>query len=363
MHRTSRRAHAVPAAVVAALALACAGGSGASAATDGAGTAASPADLGSEELPVHGTFRYHDNFLVENTEVVGAVHGVRRVDGGTAVYYSVGLPDGSKAPELTGMIAFEDSLPPYGIGEATSVRLVDAANLTAYSPLIGDVPFTTSHIRMKVPHGRLAAVFAVFPELPESTTTVDVQLEYGVTVTGVPVEDGPMEPAVDSEFTLLGEGWPEVPTAAEIATADPARVTFGMFSHVEDPTAATTETAEQVEVVLDANVLFAPDSAEVSADARARIEELAQEMAERGVGEATVTGHTDSVQGGVDNQALSEQRAGAVADLLAPALEGTGVTLAVAGRGAGEPVADNSTEQGRAENRRVTVVYQVGEDR
>lgn len=356
MHRTPRPARTAGGAALAALAL-LAGGTAASAAT------ADGEALGTDEVPVHGTFTYHDHFLADGAEVVGAVHAVRRIEGGTAVYYSVGLPEDTQEPALTGIVAFEESVHPYGVGEAAHVKLVDAAHLTAYLPLVGERAFTSTYLGMEVPPGQLVTVFAVFPELPASTTTVDLQLEYGVTVTGVPVEDGPLEPAQAAEYTLLGEGWPALPTVAEIATADPAAVTFPMFSLVTDPTAATTETAEQVEVVLDANVLFAPDSAEVSADAKARIEEVAREMAARGVGEATVTGHTDSVQGAVDNQALSEQRAQAVAALLAPALEGTEVTLAVAGKGPAEPVADNGTEQGRADNRRVTVVYQVGEDR
>ncbi|KAE8762972.1 OmpA family protein [Georgenia thermotolerans] len=324
-----------------------------------------PADeLGSPEIPVRATFSYPSFFLAANPEVTGAVHGVRRVDGGTAVYFSVGVAEG-QAEHFAGTTAFEPAPSPYRLNDVANLALVDTSTLTAYRPLHGDVALTSSTIGMEGEPGQLVTFFAVFPELPAATTSVDLQFEWGVTASSVPVEDGPLEPAVDESFTILGEGWPKLPSADQIAAADPAAVTFDLVARSEDQagTAAVAESPDQVEVTFDADVLFAVDSAEVSAEARARVEEIARDIADRGVGEVAVTGHTDSVRGAVDNQALSEQRAQAVADLLAPVVQDAGVTLAVAGRGPSEPVADNSTEEGRAANRRVTVVYQVSEER
>ncbi|HSL21904.1 MAG TPA: OmpA family protein [Vicinamibacterales bacterium] len=65
-----------------------------------------------------------------------------------------------------------------------------------------------------------------------------------------------------------------------------------------------------------------------------------------------VQGHTDSVGSKASNQALSEQRAAAVAAWLAK----NGIASArLTSRGYGDavPVADNATEEGRARNRRV----------
>ncbi|MFH5822146.1 OmpA family protein [Georgenia sp. AZ-5] len=327
--------------------------------------AARTPEVGSEQLPVEGTFRYPEFFLSSGVEVVGAVHAVRRVEGGTALYFSVGVPEG-EADSFHGGIAFEPAVfEDYDLVQVANVNLVDAAALTAYRPLLGDAQLTSTTVGMEAEAGQLLTVFAMFPELPEGTKTVDVRLEWGVTVTGVPVGDGALEPAVDEPFTIFGEGWPALPTASELATADPAAVTFDLVSRTEDlaGAAAVAETPELVEVTFDANVLFAVESAEVSPDARARVEEIAQDIAARGTGEVAVTGHTDSAQGTVDNQLLSEQRAQAVADLLQPALDGTGVNLTVAGKGPSEPVGDNATEEGRAANRRVTVLYQVGGER
>ncbi|WP_306117821.1 MULTISPECIES: OmpA family protein [unclassified Roseitalea] len=67
-----------------------------------------------------------------------------------------------------------------------------------------------------------------------------------------------------------------------------------------------------------------------------------------------VYGHTDSTGSQEYNQALSQRRARAVADYLA----GRGVNrqrMAVIGFGESRPVADNATEAGRAQNRRVEI--------
>lgn len=70
-----------------------------------------------------------------------------------------------------------------------------------------------------------------------------------------------------------------------------------------------------------------------------------------------VEGHTDNQGNAAANQALSEKRAQAVVAWLS----GHGVTagrLSAKGLGQTQPVADNSSEDGRAKNRRVEWVKQ-----
>jgi outer membrane protein OmpA-like peptidoglycan-associated protein len=67
-----------------------------------------------------------------------------------------------------------------------------------------------------------------------------------------------------------------------------------------------------------------------------------------------VLGHTDSTGSDAYNQALSERRAESVANFLA----NSGVQrarLATKGYGESQPIASNSTEAGRAANRRVEI--------
>jgi outer membrane protein OmpA-like peptidoglycan-associated protein len=70
-----------------------------------------------------------------------------------------------------------------------------------------------------------------------------------------------------------------------------------------------------------------------------------------------IEGHTDSTGTKAGNQALSQQRAAAVVAWLVK----NGIAanrLTAAGLGDSKPIADNSTEQGRARNRRVELVKQ-----
>ena len=71
----------------------------------------------------------------------------------------------------------------------------------------------------------------------------------------------------------------------------------------------------------------------------------------------TIVGHTDSTGSESYNQQLSERRARAVRDELVR-LGVPSARLSAIGRGEFEPRADNSTENGRSQNRRVEVLVQ-----
>src|SRR5690606_18038246 len=81
---------------------------------------------------------------------------------------------------------------------------------------------------------------------------------------------------------------------------------------------------------------------------------VARTLAEYNQTIVEVAGHTDNVGGDAVNQRISEQRASSVANYLI----GQGLMrerFEVVGFGKTMPIADNSTEQGRAQNRRVEV--------
>ncbi|MCC5976319.1 MAG: OmpA family protein [Rubellimicrobium sp.] len=108
--------------------------------------------------------------------------------------------------------------------------------------------------------------------------------------------------------------------------------------------------------VLDGAVLFELDSAGLRDEARAALDALSVEIARARIDAFTVIGHTDSTGSESYNLALSEARAAAVRDYLAALVALEGVTIASMGRGEAEPIADNSTEEGRSMNRRVEIV-------
>jgi outer membrane protein OmpA-like peptidoglycan-associated protein len=115
--------------------------------------------------------------------------------------------------------------------------------------------------------------------------------------------------------------------------------------------------------------MFNPASAELTPEGQRQLRKIAQAMAEaqkaqtakpmQSGGQAAaggmkilVVGHTDSTGGAQFNQNLSEKRARAVGNILAEA----GIKSAdiyYQGAGSARPVADNSTAEGRAKNRRV----------
>ncbi|TDF82754.1 OmpA family protein [Pseudomonas sp. H9] len=99
-------------------------------------------------------------------------------------------------------------------------------------------------------------------------------------------------------------------------------------------------------------VMFAFDSAELTSSAHSQLQALMSKLNAPSVVNVKVIGFTDS-QGADDyNQALSERRASSVAEyLISQGLAPSKVTSQ--GRGEREPIADNETESGRAQNRRV----------
>lgn len=312
------------------------------------------------EIPVLGVFTY-DNFgKASGVPVVGAVHAVISLDGATGVYYSVGVAQ-DQAPQGFHPVYLSPSFNPYKPNDAAHVTLIDSQNLTAYKPLAAERGLVSSNIGAQAPAGQLLVLYALFPALPSNTTTVDLQFEFGATVSGVPITDQRLGPTVTQDYAILGEGWPEFPGTDLIAQADPGAVTFDLISRSEDVagTVQSQETSTEVEVSLSADFFFPSGSSSLEPAALVRIEELANQISARAGTYITVTGHTDSVVDKVvGNQQLSQDRAEAVGLALVSSL-GPGAMPTTLGKADSEPVATNSTDAGRAQNRRVTVTYQV----
>jgi outer membrane protein OmpA-like peptidoglycan-associated protein len=99
---------------------------------------------------------------------------------------------------------------------------------------------------------------------------------------------------------------------------------------------------------------FAFDSAVLTAEDKATLDGVAKRLKELQFVGGVANGHTDSVGDEAYNLKLSERRAQAVVDYLAALGVAPGRVKAV-GYGESQPLADNSTEEGRAQNRRVTL--------
>ncbi len=100
---------------------------------------------------------------------------------------------------------------------------------------------------------------------------------------------------------------------------------------------------------------FDTDKATLRPDAQPTLAEVRKLLAENPALRLAVEGHTDNAGTPAHNQQLSEARARAVVAALADAGPPAD-RLQAAGFGQTRPVADNATEAGRAQNRRVELV-------
>lgn len=125
------------------------------------------------------------------------------------------------------------------------------------------------------------------------------------------------------------------------------------------------EDDDSVIYTTEGDVLFDPMEWELLSGAESDLEAIVAEIeALDGDVEITVEGHTDDQphpddldgdEAGEYNQQLSEDRAQAVADWMEDHADVDTSDLTVEGYGMDHPRADNSTEEGRAENRRVVI--------
>lgn len=116
---------------------------------------------------------------------------------------------------------------------------------------------------------------------------------------------------------------------------------------------ADTCNQEFAQQLATSTINFETASARIDSGSIALLASLA-DLANRCPGNLRIEGHTDSVGAEDTNQRLSEARAQAVADALTDA----GVTasrLRAIGLGEQQPVADNASAAGRAQNRRIVI--------
>lgn len=121
------------------------------------------------------------------------------------------------------------------------------------------------------------------------------------------------------------------------------------------PGATVTRQGEGILVKFDSGILFDTDKSDLKSDARTNLDGLAASLQKNPQTNITIVGHTDNTGTHEHNMDLSIKRAEAVKAYIAsnnvdPA------RLTTKGKGESEPIADNSTVEGRSQNRRVEVI-------
>jgi outer membrane protein OmpA-like peptidoglycan-associated protein len=114
----------------------------------------------------------------------------------------------------------------------------------------------------------------------------------------------------------------------------------------------TAPAPEMKQRIVLRGVNFDLDKAAIRPDAQVILQTAAEVLNEKEDARVNVIGHTDSTGPEAYNQALSERRAQAVVDYLV-SLGVSASRLSASGAGELQPVADNGTADGRAQNRRV----------
>lgn len=129
---------------------------------------------------------------------------------------------------------------------------------------------------------------------------------------------------------------------------------------IYDPAAAAERRAAAFRAGLDAinvgELAFEQGSAEFAASSRPALDALAQLLLNHPEQRIRIAGHTDNTGRPAINLRISKERADAVAGYLVSRGAATSQVIA-RGFGASRPIADNSTEFGRAKNRRIEITY------
>ena len=118
---------------------------------------------------------------------------------------------------------------------------------------------------------------------------------------------------------------------------------------------ATVErVGEGIKITFASGILFGTNSSNLTPEASGNIDQLATTLKKYGDTSVVVEGHTDNSGSDAINQPLSDRRAQAVSN----EIQGQGVDAAritAKGYGSTQPVADNTSADGKAKNRRVEV--------
>ncbi|MBP7645973.1 MAG: OmpA family protein [Comamonas sp.] len=141
-------------------------------------------------------------------------------------------------------------------------------------------------------------------------------------------------------------------TAAE--GCDGALVKAAAPAAVAPAPVAPVPAATASKVTFAADAFFDFDKSVLKPEGKAKLDDLASKVQGINLEVIVAVGHTDSVGSAAYNQKLSERRAQAVKAYL----ESKGIDKSrvyTEGKGEAQPVADNKTKAGRAQNRRVEI--------
>ena len=227
--------------------------------------------------------------------------------------------------------------------------LLDHPRLAAYYPMRKQdidsrAPCLCSypeHFAMVKP-GAPAELWAVY-QVPPETTSVAVGFHHAGLTPPLPISPAGAGARLDDE-----------PDAATIAAAFPT--TVPLATQLTGPTSSVAESDKEVEIALNTDVLFDFDKATITPQARETLRRTADRIGAEAKGTVRIAGHTDDVGADRYNLDLSLRRAKAVERALAALVPDA--TFRTEGRGEEQPADGGRSDQARARNRRVQVMFE-----
>lgn len=140
---------------------------------------------------------------------------------------------------------------------------------------------------------------------------------------------------------------------------DKAKAEAEAVKNAQVETVTDANGLQGVKVTFDSGILFATNSSTLNASSQNTIKQIADVLKNNSDVDVAIFGHTDSTGTDAINNPLSEKRAKAVESQLKKL--GVSNIKRVEGQGSKNPVADNSTAEGKKQNRRVEVYMYASE--
>jgi outer membrane protein OmpA-like peptidoglycan-associated protein len=130
------------------------------------------------------------------------------------------------------------------------------------------------------------------------------------------------------------------------------------YSEALETTMHRIDEVEHSTLILSSDVLFEFDAAELTEAADSELKAVVNELQDIDSGDLEIVGHTDNEGTEEYNQQLSEERADSVYTRLEELMDlEIFDSVTTSGESLREPIADNGTEEGRAQNRRVELHF------
>jgi len=124
------------------------------------------------------------------------------------------------------------------------------------------------------------------------------------------------------------------------------------------PSAIPEIASKSIKFSLDSKVYFDSGSAQLKSTGEEALQKMTDSISDKNPQKIRIIGHTDSIGNERANQILSQQRAESIAAALRQQMDVTELNIIVEGMGEELPIADNTTKEGRAQNRRVEIIVE-----